>query len=31
VLDALHAWYGEDRYRASGLLRRIAAGRGSLL
>jgi 3-hydroxybutyryl-CoA dehydrogenase len=31
VLDALHAWYGEDRYRASALLRRIAAGRGSLL
>jgi 3-hydroxybutyryl-CoA dehydrogenase len=31
VLDALHAWYGDDRYRASALLRRIAAGRGSLL
>jgi 3-hydroxybutyryl-CoA dehydrogenase len=31
VLDALHTWYGEDRYRASALLRRIAAGRGSLL
>ena len=31
VLDALHAWYGEDRYRASALLRRIAAGGGSLL
>jgi 3-hydroxybutyryl-CoA dehydrogenase len=31
VLDALHAWYGEDRYRASALLRRVAVGRGSLL
>jgi 3-hydroxyacyl-CoA dehydrogenase len=31
VLDALHAWYGEDRYRASALLRRITAGGGSLL
>ena len=31
VLDALHAWYGEDRYRASPLLRRIVAGRGSLV
>jgi len=31
VLDALHAWYGEDRYRASALLRRTAAGGGSLL
>jgi 3-hydroxybutyryl-CoA dehydrogenase len=31
VLDALHAWYGEDRYRASALLRRIAAAGGSLL
>jgi 3-hydroxybutyryl-CoA dehydrogenase len=31
VLDALHAWYGEDRYRASALLRRIAVGRGSLV
>ena len=31
VLDALHTWYGEDRYRASALLRRIAAGQGSLL
>ena len=30
VLDALHAWYGDDRYRASGLLRRIALG-GSLI
>jgi 3-hydroxybutyryl-CoA dehydrogenase len=30
VLDALHAWYGEDRYRASALLRRIAAAGGSL-
>ena len=25
VLDAMHAWYGEDRYRPSALLRRIAA------
>jgi 3-hydroxybutyryl-CoA dehydrogenase len=31
ILDALQAWYGEDRYRASALLRRIAAGRGSLV
>jgi 3-hydroxybutyryl-CoA dehydrogenase len=30
VLDAMHAWYGDDRYRASGLLRRIAVGGGSL-
>ena len=30
VLDALHAWYGEDRYRPSALLRRIAAAGGSL-
>jgi 3-hydroxybutyryl-CoA dehydrogenase len=30
VLDAMHAWYGEDRYRPSGLLRRIAAAGGSL-
>jgi len=30
VLDAMHAWYGGDRYRASGLLRRIALGGGSL-
>ena len=25
VLDAMHAWYGEDRYRPSALLRRSAA------
>jgi 3-hydroxybutyryl-CoA dehydrogenase len=25
VLDALHAWYGEDRYRPSARLRRFAA------
>jgi 3-hydroxybutyryl-CoA dehydrogenase len=31
VLDALHAWYGEDRYRASALLRRIAVGGGVLV
>jgi 3-hydroxybutyryl-CoA dehydrogenase len=30
VLDAMHAWYGEDRYRPSVLLRRIAAAGGSL-
>jgi 3-hydroxybutyryl-CoA dehydrogenase len=30
VLDALHAWYGEDRYRPSALLRRIAAAGGTL-
>ena len=30
VLDALQAWYGEDRYRPSVLLRRIAAAGGSL-
>ena len=30
VLDALQAWYGEDRYRPSALLRRIAAAGGSL-
>ena len=30
VLDALHAWYGEDRYRPSALLRRVAAASGSL-
>ena len=28
VLDAMHAWYGEDRYRPSALLRRIAATGG---
>jgi 3-hydroxybutyryl-CoA dehydrogenase len=31
VLDAMHAWYGEDRYRASALLRRIAVAGGSLI
>ena len=30
VLDALHAWYGEDRYRPSALLRRIAVAGGDL-
>jgi 3-hydroxybutyryl-CoA dehydrogenase len=30
VLDALQAWYGEDRYRPSAWLRRIAAAGGSL-
>ena len=30
VLDALQAWYGEDRYRPSARLRRIAAAGGSL-
>ena len=30
VLDAMHAWYGEDRYRPSALLRRIAASGGDL-
>jgi 3-hydroxybutyryl-CoA dehydrogenase len=30
VLDALLAWYGEDRYRPSALLRRVAAAGGSL-
>ena len=30
VLDAIHAWYGEDRYRPSVLLRRIAASGGDL-
>jgi 3-hydroxybutyryl-CoA dehydrogenase len=30
ALDALQAWYGEDRYRPSALLRRIAAADGSL-
>jgi 3-hydroxybutyryl-CoA dehydrogenase len=30
VLDAIQAWYGEDRYRPSALLRRIAAAGGSL-
>ena len=30
VLDAMHAWYGEDRYRPSALLRRIAAAGADL-
>ena len=30
ILDAMQAWYGEDRYRPSTLLRRIAAAGGSL-
>jgi len=30
VLDHMQAWYGEDRYRPSALLRRIAAAGGSL-
>ena len=30
VLDAMHAWYGEDRYRPSARLRRIAAAGASL-
>ena len=30
VLEAMHAWYGEDRYRPSALLRRIAAAGGDL-
>ena len=30
VLDAMQAWYGEDRYRPSALLRRIAAAGGDL-
>ena len=30
ILDAMQAWYGEDRYRPSALLRRIAAADGSL-
>ena len=30
VLDTMQAWYGEDRYRPSALLRRIAAAGGSL-
>ncbi len=29
-LEAMHAWYGEDRYRPSALLRRIAAAGGDL-
>jgi hypothetical protein len=30
VVGAMHAWYGEDRYRPSALLRRIAASGGDL-
>ncbi len=30
VLDAMHAWYGEDRYRPSARLRRTVAAGGSL-
>ena len=30
VLDAMQAWYGEDRYRPSALLRRVAVAGGSL-
>ena len=30
VLDAMQAWYGEDRYRPAARLRRIAAAGGSL-
>ena len=30
MLEAMHAWYGEDRYRPSALLRRIAAAGGDL-
>ncbi len=30
VLDAMQAWYGEDRYRPSAMLRRIAAAGGDL-
>ena len=30
ILDAMQAWYGEDRYRPSALLRRIAAAGGVL-
>jgi 3-hydroxybutyryl-CoA dehydrogenase len=30
ILDAMQAWYGEDRYRPSALLRRLAAADGSL-
>ena len=30
ILDALQAWYGEDRYRPSALLRRIAVAGGDL-
>ena len=30
ILEAMYAWYGEDRYRPSALLRRIAAAAGDL-
>ncbi len=30
ILEAMYAWYGEDRYRPSALLRRIATAGGSL-
>jgi 3-hydroxybutyryl-CoA dehydrogenase len=30
ILDAMQAWYGEDRYRPSARLRRVAAAGGSL-
>jgi len=30
ILDAMQAWYGEDRYRPSALLRRITAAGGPL-
>jgi 3-hydroxybutyryl-CoA dehydrogenase len=30
ILDAMQAWYGEDRYRPSARLRRIAAAGGEL-
>jgi 3-hydroxybutyryl-CoA dehydrogenase len=30
ILDAMQAWYGEDRYRPSARLRRIAAAGGDL-
>ncbi len=30
ILDAIQAWYGEDRYRPSALLRRTAVAGGSL-
>jgi 3-hydroxybutyryl-CoA dehydrogenase len=31
VLDAMQAWYGDDHYRPSALLRRVAAAGGSLI
>jgi 3-hydroxybutyryl-CoA dehydrogenase len=30
ILDAMQSWYGEDRYRPSALLRRVAAAGGEL-